>query len=138
VLIRVNRSALPLRTPDEQRVYLMDWLWSLRGHRAYERRVVVHKRAERQYDACDPENRVVARTLETRWNEKLAELERLEREVGVTQIDVPRRMLRLRLLWHTQAVTDIEVDLPVPRTRRKSLKWRVVETTAPLALGAAP
>jgi hypothetical protein len=38
------------------------------------------KRAERQDDACEPDNRVVARTLETRRNDKLAELERLERE----------------------------------------------------------
>jgi DNA invertase Pin-like site-specific DNA recombinase len=169
----------------EEEDAVLNQQWKLRIERArYEA-----KRAERQYDTCDPENRVVARTLETRWNEKLAELERLEREheelkqrrrlelndldrqrildladdlpklwhsdkttdrdrkvllrlllqeVGVTQIDVPRRMLRLRLLWHTQAVTDIEVDLPAPHTLRKSFKWRVVETTAPLALGATP
>jgi hypothetical protein len=50
--------------------------WKLRIERAqYEAR-----RAERQYDACDPDNRIVARTLETRWNDKLAEVERIERE----------------------------------------------------------
>lgn len=37
-------------------------------------------RAERQYEACEPENRLVARTLETRWNERLAELSYLEKE----------------------------------------------------------
>ena len=52
----------------------LDKQWQLRIERArYEA-----KRAERQYDACDPENRVVARTLETRWNERLTDLERLE------------------------------------------------------------
>ena len=29
-------------------------------------------RARRQYDACDPENRLVARTLEAAWEDKLA------------------------------------------------------------------
>jgi hypothetical protein len=58
-------------------------------------------------------------------------LRMLLQEVGVTRIDVPRQVLRLRLPWHTQAVTDIEVDLPAPGTRSKSPKWRVVGTTAP-------
>jgi DNA invertase Pin-like site-specific DNA recombinase len=50
--------------------------WKLRLERArYEA-----QRAERQYNAVEPENRVVARTLETRWNEKLQELARVEHE----------------------------------------------------------
>jgi hypothetical protein len=63
-------------------------------------------------------------------------LRMLLQEVGVTQIDVPRHALRLRLLWHTQAVTDIEVDLPVPETSKKSPQWRVVAPTAPSSLEA--
>ena len=40
--------------------------WQLRLERAeYEA-----ARAERQFDAVEPENRLVARTLERRWNEK--------------------------------------------------------------------
>ena len=37
-------------------------------------------RAQRQYDAVEPENRLVARTLEKRWEGKLRELEKAERE----------------------------------------------------------
>jgi hypothetical protein len=37
-------------------------------------------RAERQYQQVEPENRLVARTLEARWNEKLAELTRIQDE----------------------------------------------------------
>jgi sugar-specific transcriptional regulator TrmB len=37
-------------------------------------------RARRQYDAVDPENRLVARELERQWEEKLAEARRLEEE----------------------------------------------------------
>jgi hypothetical protein len=35
--------------------------------------------AQRQYDAVDPDHRLVAQTLETRWNEKLGALQTLER-----------------------------------------------------------
>ena len=48
--------------------------WQLRLERAqYEA-----NRAERQFDAVEPENRLVARTLEQRWNEKLRFLSELE------------------------------------------------------------
>jgi DNA invertase Pin-like site-specific DNA recombinase len=43
--------------------------------------------AERRYKAVDPDNRVVARTLERDWEEKLQEVERTERE----HADVRRR-----------------------------------------------
>jgi excisionase family DNA binding protein len=38
-------------------------------------------RARRQYDAVDPENRLVAGELERRWNERLTEVARLEEEI---------------------------------------------------------
>ena len=38
-------------------------------------------RAHRQYDAVDPENRLVVGDLERRWNERLAEVARLEDEL---------------------------------------------------------
>ena len=54
----------------EQEDAALEQQWKLRLERArYEAR-----RAERQYDLCDPENRVVARTLEARWNEKTLKL----------------------------------------------------------------
>ncbi len=50
--------------------------WRLRLERLeYETRL-----AERRYKATDPEYRVVARTLEREWNEKLGELEELRHE----------------------------------------------------------
>lgn len=39
-------------------------------------------RAQRQYDLCEPENRLVARTLETRWNEALAAVAQVEQEAA--------------------------------------------------------
>jgi hypothetical protein len=50
--------------------------WRLRLERArYEA-----ERARRQYDQCEPENRLVARELETRWNDRLRMLAELEEE----------------------------------------------------------
>jgi DNA invertase Pin-like site-specific DNA recombinase len=39
-------------------------------------------RAHRQYDAADPENRLVAGELERRWNERLASVRMLEDQLG--------------------------------------------------------
>lgn len=50
--------------------------WKLRLEQArYEA-----QRAERRYKAVDPDNRVVARTLERDWEERLQQVEQLERE----------------------------------------------------------
>jgi hypothetical protein len=50
--------------------------WDLRLERArYEA-----KRAERQYQAVEPENRLVARSLERHWEEKLRAIETVEKE----------------------------------------------------------
>lgn len=50
--------------------------WQLRRERArYEA-----ERARRQYDAVEPENRLVARTLERLWEEKLRAVEQIEQE----------------------------------------------------------
>ncbi len=158
----------------EQQDAALEQQWRLRLERArYEAR-----RAERQYDACDPENRVVARTLETRWNEKLVEIEKLEREfeeirrqkrieisdvdrqrimqladdlprlwnakettdrdrklllrilvkeVSVRVVDVPN-VIRLRLLWHTGAIWEIEAER-APRRRVGHVNWRLLSTS---------
>ncbi len=161
----------------EQQDAAVEQQWNLRLERArYET-----KRAERQYDACDPDNRVVARTLETRWNEKLEELENLEREhermrqtrklelsdvdrrrllelaenlprlwhaktttdrdrklllrmlikeISVRAIDVPRAALRAKVLWHTQAVTELEIDRLGKGSCHRKIGWRLLSTSA--------
>ncbi len=58
----------------EQNAQEQDHQWQIRLERArYEA-----NRAERQFDVVEPENRLVARTLEQRWNEKLRQLAELE------------------------------------------------------------
>jgi hypothetical protein len=60
---------------DRERVQI-ERQWQLRLERArYDA-----ERVHRQYDQCEPENRLVARERETRWNEKLRALAELEEE----------------------------------------------------------
>ena len=47
--------------------------------------------ARRRFQAVDPENRLVGRTLEREWEARLAEVERLERE----SLARPERSIRL-------------------------------------------
>lgn len=62
----------------EQQRQALDQQWHLRLERArYAARL-----AQRQYDACDPDNRLAARALETRWNEALVALQELEQAYG--------------------------------------------------------
>jgi DNA invertase Pin-like site-specific DNA recombinase len=162
----------------EEQDAALDKQWQLRLERArYDA-----KRAERQYDVCEPENRVVARTLEKRWNERLTDVETLEREhvafrekhrlelsdldrqrilqlaadlprlwratsttdrdrklllrslikdISVRAIDVPRSTLRTQILWHTGAVTEIDIDPIGKGSPRRPIQYHVRETRVP-------
>jgi DNA invertase Pin-like site-specific DNA recombinase len=162
----------------EQQSAALSRQWQLRLERArYEA-----KRAERQHDACEPENRIVARSLEKRWNERLMEVERIEQEyeqyksaqrfelseldrrrilalasdlpklwnarttdnrdrklllrllikdVSVKAVDVPRASLRAKILWHTNAVTELEIERPGRPLKGESPPYRVISTIVP-------
>src|SRR6195256_764957 len=90
--------------------------WTLRRERArYEA-----ERARRQYDAVDPENRLVLRELERRWEEALKEQRRLEEEYARFDRDQPRGLSAcereqiralardLPALWHAPATTSAD------------------------------
>lgn len=47
------------------------------------------KRTQRQYDAVDPDNRLVADELERRWNEKLRQVRDLEIDIERLQTETP-------------------------------------------------
>lgn len=76
--------------------------------------------ARRRFQAVEPENRLVARTLEKDWNEKLAAVEKLERERAVVPMSAAlplspeerRRILNLAedlpALWNAPTTTPVE------------------------------
>jgi hypothetical protein len=66
------------------------------------------QRAERQHDAIEPENRPVARELETRWNAALQVLKQLEHDYAVVR---RTELLTLDEAWQ-QTVRQLAADLP--------------------------
>jgi DNA invertase Pin-like site-specific DNA recombinase len=78
--------------------------WQLRLERA---RYAV-RLAERQYDAIDPDNRLVARALETRWDQALRALQELERAYAAAQ----QTALAPLTAEEQQAVHQLADDLP--------------------------
>jgi DNA invertase Pin-like site-specific DNA recombinase len=69
----------------EEEAHQLDKQWRLRRERArYEA-----ERARRQYDAVEPENRLVARTLERSWEEKLRAAEAIEQDYARWRRDEP-------------------------------------------------
>jgi DNA invertase Pin-like site-specific DNA recombinase len=64
--------------------------------------------ARRRFLAIDPENRLVGRTLERDWNDKLAEVERLEREQARLPTPRPHAMSP----GERQRVLALAADLP--------------------------
>jgi DNA invertase Pin-like site-specific DNA recombinase len=95
------------------------------------------RRAQRQFDAVDPENRLVAGELEQRWNQALAQVTDIEarlqtlRETHEPLSDAQHaRLLELgadlRLLWHH---ADASVELK-KRILRTVLEDIVVTTSA--------
>ncbi len=90
--------------------------WQLKLERAH----YEANRAERQYNLVEPENRLVARTLEKRWNQKLQQLAELEAayeqacRVERLELNEQQRQQILRLasdlpaLWHSVTTTAQE------------------------------
>jgi hypothetical protein len=93
VLLALEPAALELSLTAtgrlEQERAELDRLWQQRRERAtYE-----VERAARQYHAVEPEHRLVARTLERAWEEKLAAQQQLEEEYHRFAQHKPRRLL---------------------------------------------
>lgn len=66
------------------------------------------ERIERQYQAVEPENRLVARTLEQRWNEALLAMRQLEEEYHRFQQTQPKVPSQAEL----QQLRKLAADLP--------------------------
>jgi DNA invertase Pin-like site-specific DNA recombinase len=113
----------------EKQADSLDSAWRARIEQArYEAR-----RAERRYKAVDPDNRVVARTLERDWEERLRALEAVERQHAEA-----RREARVELTAEDRRrVRELARDLPAvwaaPTTctaDRKAMLRLVIEAIA--------
>jgi hypothetical protein len=87
--------------------------WRLRRERAR----FETERAARQYHACEPENRLVARELERRWEEALRQQRQLEEEYERWQRAAPARLTA----EDEEAIRSLAADLPA--------LWQAATTT---------
>jgi excisionase family DNA binding protein len=91
----------------------------LHGQRlAVERAQFEAGRAERQFDACEPENRLVARTLERAWEQALSRLQSERRKLAELEARRPEPLTPAE----RQALARLARDLP--------RLWRADSTTA--------
>ncbi len=113
----------------EQDRQTLDRQWQLRLEQA---RYEVHL-AQRQYDAVDPDHRLVAHSLEKRWNEALLGLEQLEQQYAQVQ----QSELAPLTVEEQQAVRQLAQDLPAlwqaptttPADRKRLLRLVIREVT---------
>jgi DNA invertase Pin-like site-specific DNA recombinase len=87
------------------------------------------ERARRQYDAVEPENRLVARTLERALEAKLAAQRQAEHDLLAARARRPVRLTDHELAWLSQAGADIRAVFNAPSTtfrERKQLLRAVV------------
>jgi DNA invertase Pin-like site-specific DNA recombinase len=118
--------SLAVEREVETQAHSLDAQWRTRLEQvAYEAR-----RAERRYKAVDPDNRVVARTLEREWEERLREMERqyaeAKRARRVSLTDTDRDRIRalardLPSVWRAPTTNAAE---------RKAMLGLVIEAIA--------
>jgi hypothetical protein len=84
---QLESQVLALRKLDAQQDAILQQLQLQRERASFEA-----NRVERQYNAVEPENRVVARTLEARWNEALAKLTELDMQIADRQRLVSQKL----------------------------------------------
>jgi DNA invertase Pin-like site-specific DNA recombinase len=92
VLRAVEPAALELSLRAAERVELDRQRLHRHWRQRLERAEYEANRARRQYDAVDPENRLVARELERQWEQKLAEHQRLEEDYARFRHEQPRHL----------------------------------------------
>jgi len=89
--------------------------------------------ARRRYRAVDPDNRLVARSLERAWNEKLLEVDRLEREYQAR----PKPAALMLSAEQREHIRQLAQNLPAlwdaPTTtfaqRKQLLRWLIKDVT---------
>lgn len=97
---------------------------------AVERARYEAERAERAFHACEPENRLVARSLESRWEDRLAALAETDKALAQSQSAAPALPSRAELealttdmatLWHAPSTAA--------RDRKRLLRTLIADVT---------
>jgi excisionase family DNA binding protein len=87
-------------------------------------------RAERAFHACEPENRLVARSLESRWESRLAALAEAEKALTQAHAAVPSLPSRTELQALTANVSGLwHAPTTAARDRKRLLRTLVADVT---------
>ena len=116
VLVRVNRSSLPMRTQQGEKLALMTWLRSLRGHGAHERQVSVLSREHH----CEVAGRLIAQRLPNAEAEKARA--RVRRELKGKTKPQDLEAAQYVVLFTTAPVSRLSAALCLQLYR---LRWQV-------------
>jgi DNA invertase Pin-like site-specific DNA recombinase len=113
----------------------VDRQWQLRLERArYEARL-----AQRQYDAVDPDNRLVARELERRWEAALAEAEGVQQEYARLRLTELRPLDAVEVEDVRRLASDLpslsHADTTTPVDRKRLLRLVVATVTVTVRKG---
>jgi hypothetical protein len=89
------------------------------------------ERARRQFDQVEPENRLVARTLEREWEARLAVVTERERDLARFQISRPVPLTAEEITWLRSAGADLRsvwnADTTTHRERKQLLRCLIKE-----------
>jgi hypothetical protein len=113
----------------EQQRQALDHQWQLKLERArYAARL-----AERQYAACDPDNRLVAGALEKRWNDALAAVQELEQAYAAARRTDLAPLTETEQQGLQQLAGDLQALWAAPTTsmadRKRLLRLAIQEVT---------
>jgi hypothetical protein len=80
------------------------------------------ERARRQFDACEPENRLVARTLEREWEQRLRSVRGAERNLAEVTAKPPQPLADEEIAWCRRAGADLRTVFDAPTTSDRERK----------------
>jgi DNA invertase Pin-like site-specific DNA recombinase len=97
---------------------------------AVERARYEAERAERAFHACEPENRLVARTLEAHWEQRLVALAEADKALLEERAAVPPLPSRAELQALTADVSALwHAPTTAPRDRKRLLRTLIADVT---------
>jgi DNA invertase Pin-like site-specific DNA recombinase len=79
-------------------------------------------RARRQFDGCEPENRLVARTLEGEWEDQLQHVRQAEQALAAVRASRPEPLTEQEIAWCRRAGADLRAVFDAPSTTDRDRK----------------
>ena len=101
---------------------------------AVERARFEAERAGRQFDAVEPENRLVARTVERAWEAALMAQRQAEADLASQRARQPTRLTNDEITWLTHAGADLKAVFHAPTTTWRQRKQLVRAVIAELVV----